>query len=28
VDDATQKEIEVNADSVNLYHEDGDFGVC
>ncbi|NQE79768.1 DUF2158 domain-containing protein [Pantoea ananatis] len=28
VDDATQKEIKVNADSVNLYHEDGDFGVC
>jgi len=28
VDDATKKEIEVKADSVNLYHEDGDFGVC
>jgi len=28
VDDATKKEIEVKADSVNVYHEDGDFGVC
>jgi len=28
VDDATKKEIEVNAESVNLYHEEGDFGVC
>ncbi|MDQ1213928.1 DUF2158 domain-containing protein [Pantoea anthophila] len=28
VDDATQKEIEVKAESVNLYHEEGDFGVC
>jgi len=28
VDDATKKEIEVKADSVNLYHEEGDFGVC
>lgn len=28
VDDPVKKEIEVNADSVNLYHEDGDFGVC
>ncbi|MXP49937.1 DUF2158 domain-containing protein [Pantoea sp. Eser] len=27
-DDATKKEIEVKADSVNLYHEEGDFGVC
>ena len=24
----TKKEIEVKADSVNLYHEEGDFGVC
>jgi len=28
VNDPVKKEIEVNADSVNLYHEDGDFGVC
>ncbi|MBV4366818.1 DUF2158 domain-containing protein [Erwinia phyllosphaerae] len=28
VDDVEQKEIEVPASSVNLYHEDGDFGVC
>jgi len=28
VDDATKKEIEVKAESVNLYHEEGDFGVC
>ena len=28
VDDASKKEIEIKADSVNLYHEDGDFGVC
>ena len=28
VDDATKKEIEVKADSVNLDHEEGDFGVC
>lgn len=28
VDDVAKKEIEVSADSVNLYHEDGDFGVC
>ncbi|MEM6159283.1 DUF2158 domain-containing protein [Erwinia sp. P6884] len=28
VDDADKKEIEVPADSVNLYHEEGDFGVC
>lgn len=27
-DDATKKEIKIPADSVNLYHEDGDFGVC
>ncbi|CAM3748431.1 DUF2158 domain-containing protein [Rahnella victoriana] len=27
-DDFSQKEIEVPADSVDLYHEDGDFGVC
>lgn len=26
--DADRKEIVVAADSVNLYHEDGDFGVC
>ena len=23
-----EKEIEVKAESVNLYHEEGDFGVC
>ena len=28
VDDATKKEIEVKAGSVNLYHEENDFGVC
>ncbi|RRW77051.1 DUF2158 domain-containing protein [Pantoea dispersa] len=28
IDDPIKKEIEVKADSVNLYHEDGDFGVC
>jgi uncharacterized protein YodC (DUF2158 family) len=28
VDDAARKEIEVKAESVNLYHEEGDFGVC
>ena len=28
VDDAIKREIEVRADSVNLYHEEGDFGVC
>nr|WP_024968118.1 hypothetical protein [Pantoea sp. IMH] len=28
VDDPDKKEIEVPAASVNLYHEDGDFGVC
>jgi len=28
IDDATKKEIKVAADSVNHYHEDGDFGVC
>ncbi|WP_380178210.1 DUF2158 domain-containing protein [Kalamiella sp. sgz302252] len=28
VDDKEQKEIEITASSVNLYHEDGDFGVC
>lgn len=27
-DDFTKQEIEVSADSVSLYHEDGDFGVC
>lgn len=27
-DDTAKKEISVAADSVNLYHEDGDFGVC
>jgi hypothetical protein len=27
-DDSDKKEISVPADSVNLYHEDGDFGVC
>lgn len=26
--DFAKKEIEVSADSVNLYHLDGDFGVC
>ncbi|MFU9137367.1 DUF2158 domain-containing protein [Erwinia tasmaniensis] len=28
VDDAEKKAIEVAADTVNLYHEEGDFGVC
>ena len=28
VDDPVKHEIEVSADSVNLYHEEGDFGVC
>jgi len=28
LDDAEQKEIKIAADSVNLYHEEGDFGVC
>ncbi|WP_067701769.1 DUF2158 domain-containing protein [Erwinia sp. ErVv1] len=28
VDDADRKAIEVAADSVNPYHEEGDFGVC
>lgn len=28
VDDSEKKEVIVPADSVNLYHEDGDFGVC
>ncbi|RAU30853.1 DUF2158 domain-containing protein [Pantoea sp. RIT413] len=28
IDDPLKKEIEIRADSVNLYHEDGDFGVC
>ncbi|MDO6408972.1 DUF2158 domain-containing protein [Pantoea phytobeneficialis] len=28
IDDATKKEIAIKADTVNLYHEDGDFGVC
>ncbi len=28
IDDQLKKEIMVNADSVNLYHEDDDFGVC
>lgn len=28
VDDADKKEIAVPASSVNLYHEEGDFGVC
>jgi len=28
LDDAERKEIKISADSVNLYHEDGDFGVC
>lgn len=27
-DDSTRQEMSVAADSVNLYHEDGDFGVC
>jgi hypothetical protein len=27
-DDSEKKEISVPAASVNLYHEDGDFGVC
>lgn len=28
VDDVAKKEIEVPADSVNPYYEEGDFGVC
>lgn len=28
IDDPTKKEIEVKANSVSLYHEEGDFGVC
>ncbi|WP_343552441.1 DUF2158 domain-containing protein [Pantoea sp.] len=28
IDDPIKREIEVKADTVNLYHEDGDFGVC
>lgn len=28
IDDKEKKEITVPADSVNPYHEDGDFGVC
>jgi uncharacterized protein YodC (DUF2158 family) len=28
VDDQIKREIEVRADTVNLYHEEGDFGVC
>ncbi len=28
IDDPLKKEIEIKADSVNLYHEEGDFGVC
>ena len=28
IDDTTKKEIEVSADSVSRYHEEGDFGVC
>lgn len=28
IDDAEKKEIQVPAESVNLYHEEGDFGVC
>lgn len=27
-DDFSATEIEVKADTVDLYHEDGDFGVC
>ena len=28
IDDPIKREVEVRADSVNLYHEEGDFGVC
>ncbi len=28
VDDPIKREIEVRADTVALYHESGDFGVC
>lgn len=28
IDDQEKKEVIVPADSVNLYHEDDDFGVC
>ncbi|WP_459176995.1 YodC family protein [Ewingella americana] len=28
VDDAEKQATRIPADSVNLYHEDGDFGVC
>ncbi|CUU23732.1 hypothetical protein J9874_01889 [Duffyella gerundensis] len=28
IDDAHKKELTVPASSVNLYHEEGDFGVC
>ena len=28
IDDAHKKELSVPAASVNLYHEEGDFGVC
>ncbi|TPG62805.1 DUF2158 domain-containing protein [Ewingella americana] len=28
VDDAEKQAIRIPADSVNLYHKDGDFGVC
>ena len=28
IDDPVKHEIEIRADAVNLYHEDGDFGVC
>ena len=28
VDDPVKREIEVKADTVVLYHESGDFGVC
>lgn len=28
IDDPVKHEIEVRADTVNLYHEEGDFGVC
>lgn len=28
VNDAEKQEVAIAADSVNLYHEDGDFGVC
>lgn len=28
IDDPIEKEIEISADSVSLYHEEGNFGVC